>query len=94
VLARFGNRPALHVSLIGRTRGQIAGSWRDVQAVGRKGLRRPITVSTHTNPRVGLEGAHYILNQIRVGGYPERAFDENFPREFGIPGEETSGRAG
>ena len=93
VLARFDERPALHVSLIGRSADKL-------QAVGEMCKRLAaktapsITVSTYTDPRKGLEGAHYILNQIRVGGYPERAFDETFPREFGIPGEETFGPGG
>jgi 6-phospho-beta-glucosidase len=93
VLARYDERPALHVSLIGRSADKL-------QAVGEMCKRLAakttptITVSTHTDPRQGLESAHYILNQIRVGGYPERAFDETFPREFGIPGEETFGPGG
>jgi 6-phospho-beta-glucosidase len=29
-----------------------------------------------------------------VGGYKQRAFDETFPRQFGIPGEETFGPGG
>jgi 6-phospho-beta-glucosidase len=93
VLERFDERPALHVSLIGRSADKL-------QAVGEMCKRLaaktapPITVSTHTDSRVGLEGAHYVLNQIRVGGYAERAFDETFPREFGIPGEETFGPGG
>lgn len=93
VLARFSERPAVHLSLVGRSAEKL-------EAVGAmcKRLAAPvhphISISTHTDPREGLEGAHYILNQIRVGGYPERAFDETFPREFGIPGEETFGPGG
>ncbi len=41
-----------------------------------------------------LEGAEYCLNQIRVGGLEGRAYDETFPRRFGIPGEETVGPGG
>jgi 6-phospho-beta-glucosidase len=93
VLARFSERPALHVSLIGRSADKLQAVGEMCKRLAAK-TRPPITVSTHTDPRVGLEGAHYILNQIRVGGYPERAFDENFPREFGIPGEETFGPGG
>lgn len=93
VLARSSERPAFHIALIGRNADKL-------QAVGAMcqrlaGRAAPsITVSTYTDPRQGLEGADYILNQIRVGGYPERAFDETFPREFGIPGEETFGPGG
>lgn len=41
-----------------------------------------------------LTGAHYVINQIRAGGLEARAFDETFPRELGLPGEETVGPGG
>lgn len=53
-----------------------------------------IQVSTATNAEAALEGANYILTQVRVGGLEGRAFDETFPRQFGIPGEETVGPGG
>jgi 6-phospho-beta-glucosidase len=53
-----------------------------------------LSVSYQTDTRKGLEGAHYILNQVRVGGYPARAYDEKFPQKFGIMGEETFGPGG
>jgi len=93
VLARSDERPRLHVSLIGRSADKLHAVGEMCKRLAAK-TAPPITVSTYTDPRVGLEGAHYILNQIRVGGYPERAFDETFPREFGIPGEETFGLGG
>jgi 6-phospho-beta-glucosidase len=93
VLAHFDECPALHVSLIGRSAEKLQAVGKMCKRLAAKATSR-ITVSTHTDPRVGLEGAHYILNQIRVGGYAERAFDETFPREFGIPGEETFGPGG
>jgi 6-phospho-beta-glucosidase len=54
----------------------------------------PITVRHTTDLRRGLEGADYVLNQVRVGGYEARAYDEAFPQAFGIPGEETWGPGG
>lgn len=39
-------------------------------------------------------GAEIILNQVRVGGLAARKFDETFPIQFGIPGEETVGPGG
>jgi len=42
----------------------------------------------------GLDGADVVLNQVRVGGLQARAFDERFPRELGLPGEETMGPGG
>jgi 6-phospho-beta-glucosidase len=41
-----------------------------------------------------MQAADYVINQVRVGGYAERAHDETFPHEFGIPGEETFGPGG
>jgi 6-phospho-beta-glucosidase len=41
-----------------------------------------------------LDGAQFVLNQIRVGGLAARAFDESFPHEFNLPGEETVGPGG
>jgi len=42
----------------------------------------------------GLDGARVVLNQVRVGGLQARAFDERFPWELGLPGEETMGPGG
>lgn len=53
-----------------------------------------VSVSRSTNLEASLEGANYCINQIRVGGLEGRAFDESFPRKFGIPGEETVGPGG
>jgi len=92
-LGRTIDRPAFHVSLVGRDRTKL-------EAVGAMCKRLadratpPITVDTFLDPRQGLEGADYVLNQIRVGGYAGRAFDETYPHEFGIPGEETFGPGG
>ena len=53
-----------------------------------------VQISTSTALEPALEGADYCLNQIRVGGLKGRAMDETFPRQFGIPGEETVGPGG
>lgn len=41
-----------------------------------------------------VEGADFVINQMRVGGLEGRRMDETFPRAFGIPGEETVGPGG
>ncbi len=41
-----------------------------------------------------IDGAAFIVNQMRVGGLPGRRTDETFPRAFGLPGEETVGPGG
>ena len=47
-----------------------------------------------TDAARALDGAQFVLNQIRVGGLQARAFDESFPHQFDIPGEETVGPGG
>src|SRR5690348_18141692 len=41
-----------------------------------------------------LEGADVVLIQIRNGGYKGRSFDEQFPLQYGIPGDEGLGPGG
>jgi 6-phospho-beta-glucosidase len=53
-----------------------------------------VQISTSTAFEPALEGVDYCINQIRVGGLKGRAMDETFPRQFGIPGEETVGPGG
>jgi len=51
-------------------------------------------VSGTTDLAQALDGAGYVINQMRIGGLAARAFDETFPIRFGIPGEETIGPGG
>ncbi len=53
-----------------------------------------VTVTTETDRSGALAGADVVLNQIRPGGLEQRSIDESFPRQFGIPGEETLGPGG
>lgn len=92
-LARSPERPAMHLSLIGREAGKLAAVGKMAQRLAERSLP-PITISMHTDVREGLAGARYILNQVRVGGYAGRMVDETFPHQFGIPGEETVGPGG
>ncbi len=54
----------------------------------------PLQITYTTDLQRGLEGADYILNQVRIGGYQARAYDESFPHAFDLPGEETYGPGG
>jgi 6-phospho-beta-glucosidase len=93
VLLNAEARPPMHVTLVGRTQEKL-------ELVGELSRRlaaeaeTPLEIDYTTDTERGLEGSDYILNQIRVGGYAARAYDETFPREFGIPGEETFGPGG
>lgn len=92
-LVGTSERPAMEVMLLGRTADKLER----VAAFSRRLAERasvPLKVSHTTDMRSGLEGADYVLNQIRVGGYEARSYDESFPHKFGIPGEETFGPGG
>ncbi len=53
-----------------------------------------LSIAATLDMREAIEGAAFILNQIRVGGLNARLLDETFPRKYGIPGEETVGPGG
>ena len=87
-------RPPLMVVLQGRSADKlalVAGAFRErLVALGGP----DIEVETSVDLERALVGADAVLNQVRVGGLAARAFDESFPRAFGIPGEETMGPGG
>ena len=93
VMQSAGQRPPIEVVLHGRTQRKLEMVGGICQRMA-QGQAADLEVSYTTDMEKALEGADYILNQIRVGGLKARAFDETFPREFGIPGEETVGPGG
>lgn len=93
LLRSAGQRPPIEIVLHGRTLEKLETVGRICQRMVRK-QTGDLDVSYTTDLEEALDGADYILNQIRVGGLKARAFDETFPREFGIPGEETVGPGG
>ncbi|HZU13420.1 MAG TPA: 6-phospho-beta-glucosidase [Chloroflexota bacterium] len=52
------------------------------------------TVTPTTDRRRGIEGADFVLNQIRVGGQPARIRDEKMGRRHDVVGQETTGPGG
>jgi 6-phospho-beta-glucosidase len=87
-------RPPLTVVLEARSGNKLAL----VEGAFRARLARddgpPVVVESSIDLQAALEGADVVLNQVRIGGLAARAFDESFPRAFGIPGEETMGPGG
>lgn len=86
-------RPPLRVVLHGRDSAKlarVAGACERIAAGTQPWLR----IEQQTDPRRALEGADFIINQVRVGGLQARAQDETFPHAFGLPGEETVGAGG
>jgi len=54
----------------------------------------PIELALTTEQKEALEGADYVISQIRVGGSAQRVIDEKIPLRFGIVGQETTGPGG
>lgn len=85
--------PDFDLVLYGRSQerlASVAGAAR--LRAAQRGLA--VTVRTETDRSSALGGADIVLNQIRPGGLEQRSADESFPRQFGIPGEETLGPGG
>jgi 6-phospho-beta-glucosidase len=92
---RKGLRPseAMDVVLVGRTADKLKLVG-DLCVKMAQTSQADLHVSYTTDGEAALAGADYILSQVRVGGLDGRAFDESFPRELGLPGEETVGPGG
>ena len=53
-----------------------------------------IDLKLTTDRKEAIEGADFIITQIRVGGIRARIRDERIPLEFGVIGQETTGAGG
>lgn len=51
-------------------------------------------IEVETSLERALEGAHFVLNSIRVGGIAARARDERIAIQHGLAGQETTGPGG
>jgi 6-phospho-beta-glucosidase len=54
----------------------------------------PIRLTLSTERSQCLQGADFVISQIRVGGNAQRVIDERIPLRFGIVGQETTGPGG
>lgn len=84
--------PALRVVLQGRDEFKLERVGRICVQVAAQNDN--VHVEWTTDLARALDGADFVLNQVRVGGLSARAFDESFPHQFDIPGEETVGPGG
>jgi 6-phospho-beta-glucosidase len=93
-MGKLGAKETYEISLYGRNTEHLDF----VKRISDEFLSRYPDLDIHifatTNLEKSLEGTDYCINQIRAGGLESRAFDETFPRQFGIPGEETVGPGG
>jgi Alpha-galactosidases/6-phospho-beta-glucosidases, family 4 of glycosyl hydrolases len=92
-LSGMKDLPAIHISLLGRNKSNLAAVARAAKL-----LDAPISVdySEIQPPELdaALDGADVVLLQIRVGGYEGRDFDERFPLKYGVCGDEGLGPGG
>ena len=87
-----GRAFAIDLVLAGRSREKLETVARAARILA--GDDERLRVSFTTSFDEALAGAEYVLNQVRVGGYEARLFDETFPDALGLPGEETVGPGG
>ena len=68
-----------------------------VAGLTRRMLRRAggsVRVTSTVDQAAALEGADFVVIQLRVGGQAARHVDETLPHRFGILGQETTGPGG
>jgi len=56
--------------------------------------RCDVHVRSDTDRRAMLDGADFVITQIRVGGMAARHLDESIPLKHGMIGQETTGPGG
>jgi 6-phospho-beta-glucosidase len=54
----------------------------------------PGRLTLTTDRDAAIDGAHFVLIQLRVGGQAARLVDETLPPTFGVIGQETTGAGG
>jgi len=90
VLAENFDNADLEVTLYGRQEHRL----RQVEEQWRTKIRGNIRVRATTNLKEALKDVDVVLLQVRIGGLEARHFDESFPHEAHLPGEETLGPGG
>jgi 6-phospho-beta-glucosidase len=54
----------------------------------------PVKLVRTKDRREAIEGADFVISQMRIGGLAARAQDEQIPLKYGILGQETTGPGG
>jgi 6-phospho-beta-glucosidase len=54
----------------------------------------PVKLVRTTNRQQAVEGTHFVVSQMRIGGLAARALDEQLPLKYGVLGQETTGPGG
>jgi len=87
----------IELRLVGRDAAKLERVVAAAESLVRGGARggvAEVAVSGATDVGAALDGARFVVNQVRAGGLAARAFDERFPQQLGLPGEETMGPGG
>jgi 6-phospho-beta-glucosidase len=85
----------IHMVLAARDPERLALCIRACKLLAEEGRNRiSDAVITASCGWEALKGADLVLIQIRNGGYKGRSFDEQFPLQYGIPGDEGLGPGG
>ncbi|ADV82058.1 hypothetical protein [Terriglobus saanensis] len=92
-LARLVPDEMLTIRLAGRQRDRLEAVGRACRLLS-QGSCFDVEVYGPGEWRAAIEGSNLILIQSRIGNYEARGFDEAFPIEFGIPGDEGLGPGG
>ncbi len=59
-----------------------------------KRLGSDIQITATTDRRSAIDGARFVVTQIRVGGNAQRILDEKIPLKYDVIGQETTGPGG
>jgi 6-phospho-beta-glucosidase len=88
------DRDGIEVTLAGRSQQKLDAVTRAAELIVSENLQfRAREITGDTWGQI-LEGADCVLVQIRVGGFEGRLFDETFPHNFGMCGDEGLGVGG
>ena len=93
-MGRQNAQGSYHVNLFGRNEQRLSLVKKISEQIVSQFPSLNISIEVTLESEKAIEGAAYILNQMRIGGLDARLFDETFPRKYGIPGEETVGPGG
>ncbi|MCE1247582.1 MAG: hypothetical protein LWY06_13140 [Firmicutes bacterium] len=91
-LLEWQDAPPENIALHDTDKTRLHTNARYCQALA--GVMNPDVRITEANLDNALEGADFIITQIRVGGNRQRASDEKFAFDLGWIGQETTGAVG
>lgn len=95
IIKRIETIPIQEIVLV-----DVAEGWKKTGIILELGKRMfekasvSVELTMTQNRRQALEGARFVINQIRVGRLEARILDEKIPLRYGLVGQETTGAGG